>query len=131
MGTLKNIPLLSGVEEHDDFYYKKQIPIYIPSSSFDNNKNPHQSNDCSQNGEEQQQEYYSWFRFIVLYIFYMIFFISMMYASGIPFLICSFLQQCGKLPDLGENPMFWNYMFPISHDKFHNPDDTDPNSVDM
>lgn len=53
-------------------------------------------------------------RNLVLYSFYFIFGVCLIYASGLPFLVCSIAQQTGHLPrSVSGSQLFYSFMFPL------------------
>ena len=77
------------------------------------------------NGEEEEQEY-TLGRTVMYYVSMLFFAIAMLYASGVPLVVCSVLQQTGSLPLPEDNHYFWDLMFPVSHGKFVSQNFTTP-----
>jgi len=66
-------------------------------------------------------------RTLALYFFYLLFAVSLIYASGLPFLVCSIAQQTSHLPgDVSANNLFYSFMFPLGV-----PDQISDASVDL
>jgi len=66
-------------------------------------------------------------RKITLNFMYVLFAISLIYASGLPFLVCSIAQQTDHLPgNISDNMLFYGFMFPLGV-----PDQISDASVDL
>ena len=76
--------------------------------------------------DKQDEEEYSLGRTVLYYFSMFLFAIAMLYASGVPLVVCSVMQQTGTLPLPEENQGFWGIMFPVSHGNFHSQNVTTP-----
>ena len=54
-----------------------------------------------------------WGLALAYYVSIAVFSFGMLYASGVPLLIVSIMQQTGTLPSLANGTVFWHLMFPV------------------